>query len=68
MVAKNQDGENVVVPKLVLSNLEEVRRFYESINRISAKKEYLKEEISLDYTSEEALNNLKKYNILLKLK
>jgi uncharacterized protein (TIGR00369 family) len=68
MVAKNQDGEKVAVPKLVLSNLEEVRRFYESINRISAKKEYLKEEISLDYTSEEALNNLKKYNILLKLK
>jgi acyl-CoA hydrolase len=68
MVAKNQDGENVQVPKLVLSNLDEVRRFYESINRISSKKEYLKEEISLDFSSKEALDNLKNYNILLKLK
>ena len=41
MVAKNEKGENVKVPKLILSNLEEVRHFYESINRISAKKEYL---------------------------
>ena len=43
MVAKNEKGENVKVPKLILSNLEEVRHFYESINRISAKKEYLEE-------------------------
>ena len=68
MVAKNETGDNVKVPKLVLSTLEEVRRFYESINRISAKKEYLKEEVTLDYSSEEALNNLENYNVLLKLK
>ena len=42
---KNEKGENVKVPKLILSNLEEVRRFYESINRISAKKEYLIEDV-----------------------
>jgi hypothetical protein len=68
MVAKNEKGENVKVPKLILLNLEEVRRFYESINRISSKKEYLKEEVTLDYSSNEALNNLENYNVLLKLK
>jgi len=47
--------------------LEEVRRFYESINRISAKKATLQEEITLDYSSFEALDNLKNYNVLLKL-
>ena len=68
MVAKNSEGENVQVPKLVLSNLEEVRRFYESINRIAAKKEYLKDEITLDFSSQEDLDNLKNYNIELKIK
>lgn len=68
MVAKNSDGENVAVPKLILSSLEEVRRFYESINRITAKKASLKNEITLDFSSEEALDNLKNYNIILNLK
>jgi acyl-CoA hydrolase len=68
MVAKNNAGENVKVPKLILSSLDEVRCFYESINRIASKREYLEEEITLDYSSEEALNNLEKYNVILKLK
>jgi acyl-CoA hydrolase len=68
MVAKNQEGENVQVPKLILSNLDEVRRFYESINRISAKKDYLKEEVTLDFASKEALKKLENYNVILKLK
>ena len=65
---KNEKGENVKVPKLILSNLEEVRHFYESINRISAKKEYLDEEITFDFESKEALKNLESYNVILKLK
>ena len=32
MVAKDENGKNVQVPKLILSNLEEVRRFYDIIN------------------------------------
>lgn len=68
MVAKNSESENVQVPKLVLSNLEEVRRFYESINRIAAKKASLQDEITLDFSSYEALDNLKNYNVLLNLK
>lgn len=68
MVAKNSEGENVQVPKLVLSNLEEVRRFYESLNRIVRKKQALQDEITLDFSSYEALDNLKNYNIVLNLK
>ena len=68
MVAKNSEGENVQVPKLILSNLEEVRRFYESVNRIASKKEYLQEEITLDFSSPDAIDNLKKFNVVLNLK
>ena len=38
MVAKDENGQNVEVPKLILSNLEEVRRFYDAIRRINQKK------------------------------
>lgn len=68
MVAKNEKGENVQVPKLILSNLEEVRRFYESIHRISDRKLTLHNETNLDYSSEEALEKLSNYNIILNLK
>ena len=68
MVAKNSEGENVQVPKLILSNLEEVRRFYESVNRIASKKEYLQEEITLDFSSPDAIDNLKNFNVVLNLK
>lgn len=32
MVAKDDKGNNVAVPKLILSNLQEVRRFYEGVS------------------------------------
>ena len=38
MVAKDENGNNVKVPTLILSNLEEVRRFYNSVRRIALKK------------------------------
>lgn len=68
MVAKNENGEKALVPKLILSNLEEVRRFYESVNRIARKKETLQDEITLDFSSFDAINNLKNYNVILNLK
>ena len=68
MVAKNDKGENVSVPKLILSNLEEVRRFYESVNRISRKKQSQQDEITLDFSSPEAIENLKNFNVILNLK
>ena len=65
MVAKNENGQNVQVPKLILSNLEEVRRFYDSINRIENKKKAKEIEINFDHTSKEAIDNLKNYNVVI---
>ncbi|MQP25684.1 acyl-CoA thioesterase [Flavobacterium sp. LMO8] len=63
MVAKNEEGKSVKVPRLLLSSLEEVRRFYDTINRIEHKKKYKELEMSFDYHSKDALNNLKNYNV-----
>lgn len=65
MVAKDESGNNVKVPKLIISNMEEVRRFYDSINRIENKKKYKELETTFDYHSEDALNNLKNYNVVI---
>ena len=65
MVAKDESGNNVNVPKLILSNMEEVRRFYDSINRIENKKKYKALEMSFDYQSPEALKNLAQYNVVI---
>ena len=63
MVAKDEMGNNVKVPKLILSNMEEVRRFYDSINRIENKKKHKELEMTFDYKSDEALKNLENFNI-----
>lgn len=65
MVAKDENGQNVQVPKLILSNLEEVRRFYDSINRIENKKRIREIETNFDYKSKEAIDNLKEYNVVI---
>ena len=65
MVAKDENGKNVQVPKLILSNLEEVRRFYDSINRIENKKRIKEIETNFDYKSKKAIDNLKKYNVVI---
>ena len=68
MVAKDNDGKNIEVPKLTLSNLEEVRRYYSALKRINLRKERDKHEETFDHTSGEALERLKEYNIGLDLK
>ncbi|WP_417350222.1 acyl-CoA thioesterase [Flavobacterium alkalisoli] len=67
MVAKDENGNNVKVPTLILSNLEEVRRFYNSVRRIALKKERNMHEETFDHTTPEALEGLKLYNIKLSL-
>jgi uncharacterized protein (TIGR00369 family) len=67
MVAKDSTGKNVPVPHLILASNEEVRRFCNSLKRINQKKEHDLHEESFDYTSAEALESLKKYNIRLDL-
>ncbi len=63
MVAKDEAGNNVEVPGLQLSNDEEIRRFCNCITQIRLKKEKDKHEQTLDYKSEEALNQLKAYRV-----
>ena len=65
MVAKDENGKNVQVPKLILSNLEEVRRFYDRINRIENKKRAKEIETNFDHKSKEAIDNLKNYNVVI---
>ena len=65
MVAKDESGNNVNVPKLILSDMEEVRRFYDSVNRIQNKKKHKTLEMTFDYQSPEALKNLSQYNVVI---
>jgi uncharacterized protein (TIGR00369 family) len=65
MVAKDSTGKSALVPGLILSNNNDVRRFYNCIKQISLKKEKDLHEEEFDYTSKESLENLKNYNIKL---
>jgi uncharacterized protein (TIGR00369 family) len=65
MVAKDSTGNSALVPGLILSNNNDVRRFYNCIKQISLKKEKDLHEEEFDYTSKESLENLKNYNIKL---
>ncbi|UGS24514.1 acyl-CoA thioesterase [Flavobacterium channae] len=65
MVAKDDQGNNVKVPRLILSNMNEVRRFYDGINRINNKKKHKELEHNFDYKSKEALKNLENFNVVL---
>ena len=63
MVAKDKFGNSVGVPGLIISNLDETRRFYNSLKRIGIQKERDKDEETLDYSSIEILEEIKKYNV-----
>ena len=65
MVAKDEKGNNVQVPKLILSNIDEIRRFYDSVNRIKTKKRHKELEHTFDYQSKEAIKNLETYNVVI---
>ena len=68
MVAKDKDGKSMPVPGLILSNLNEVRRFHNSLKQIALKKERDYHEEVFDHSSEDSLAILEKYNVLLELK
>lgn len=67
MVAKDENGKNTKVPGLILSNYDEIRRFYNCIKQIALKKERNLHEEIFDYKTKEALENLKSYNIKLEM-
>lgn len=66
MVAKDTAGNNIEVPGLILSNDQEVRRFFNCIKQISLKKERNEHEDIFDYKSESAMKILKSYHVKLK--
>ena len=65
MVAKDEQGNNIEVPGLILSNDEEIRRFFICIKQISLKKERNKHQEAFDYKSESALKTLESYHVRL---
>lgn len=65
MVAKDTSGEKVNVPKLIIKNLEEVRRFYDALRKINQHKKTKNLEEKFDHTSQEALEKIKEFNVLL---
>lgn len=67
MVAKDKEGKSVQVPGLILSNLDEVRRFRKCIKQIEAKKEIEEHAKITNVNSIEDLASLDKYNVLLEI-
>ncbi len=67
MVAKDKEGNSVAVPGLILSNLEEIRRFCNCLKQIALKKEKDIHEEAFDYSSIETIESLKKYNVSIEL-
>lgn len=63
MVAKDENGINAKVPTLILSNLEEVRRFYDCVIRIDQKRKNKILEEKFNHTSKEAIENLTSFNV-----
>jgi len=67
MVAKDNDGNNVKVPPLLLSSHDEIRRYYNALKRIAHRKERNDHEENFDYKSKEALEALTNYNVKIDL-
>lgn len=67
MVAKDENGLNTKVPGLLLSNNEELRRFYNCVKQITTKKDLVLHEEIFDYKSEKAILELVNYNVKLEL-
>jgi uncharacterized protein (TIGR00369 family) len=68
MVAKDNDGKSVAVPGLIISNLDEVRRFSNCIKHIALKKERELHEEKFNHSSSETLASFSAYNVRLELK
>lgn len=66
MVAKDETGKNVEVPGLILSNDDELKRFYNCIKQISLKKDRNQFEDIFDYHSEDAIKTLRDYRVKIK--
>mgnify|MGYP003583629143 CR=1 FL=1 len=59
MICKEENGEKAEAPKLILKNLNEVRRFYKSLHRIEEhRKAKAQVKDSIDYKSQDLIDHL----------
>ena len=63
MVAKDESGNSAEVPRMILSNPEEIRRFYEAMKRIEFNKAHKSEETSFDFNSKALIEEIRNQNI-----
>lgn len=67
MVAKDQNGQSVDVPGLILENDQDIRRFVKSIKRAKMKQRRKKEFHETDFSSEEYMHLLEDHKVKLDL-
>ena len=67
MVAKDKEGKSVKVPGLILSSLDEVRRFRQAIKQIESKREVEEHAKVTNVSSIVDLASLEQYNVLLEI-
>jgi uncharacterized protein (TIGR00369 family) len=67
MVAKDDHNKNTQVPGLILSNYEEIRRFYNCVKQIASKKEQNLHEEIFNYKSDDAISGLSNYNVKVEI-
>lgn len=68
MVAKNEVGKSIPVPGIIIDDDIEVRRFLKALKRIEMKKKRQQEFDAEDFTSENYIKDLEKYNVKIALK
>ena len=67
MVAKDDDGNSVEVPGLILNDQQEVKRFLKAVKRIDTKQFRQKEFDREDFSHENYLHFLQKYKVKIEL-
>jgi uncharacterized protein (TIGR00369 family) len=67
MVAKDNDGKNVMVPGLILTTLKEVSRFEHSVRQLALKKEREYQKGIATFGSIESILNSNEYNVKVEL-
>jgi uncharacterized protein (TIGR00369 family) len=67
MVSKDKQGNNAMVPGLLLSNLEEVRRFQDCLKQIALKKEINSQNNTADFDSIDSILSSNLYNVRVEL-
>ena len=67
MVAKDENGATVSVPRPLITSLEEIRRFCNSLKRIDFRKQHSQNIDNFDHTSPDAHEILKSLNVKVEL-